>query len=65
MVLNGIKIGKEQLSVLAYADEILLIGKNKAELRQLIVQTENIARKLKIHINQGKIKYMTVELKRS
>ena len=29
MVPNGIKIGKEQLNVLAYADDIVLIGKNK------------------------------------
>jgi len=28
MVPGGIKIGKEQLNVLAYADDIALIGKN-------------------------------------
>jgi len=28
MVPSGITIGKEQLSVLAYADDIVLIGKN-------------------------------------
>jgi hypothetical protein len=28
MVPSGIKIGKEQLNVLAYADDIALIGKN-------------------------------------
>jgi hypothetical protein len=28
IVLSGIKIGKEQLNVLAYADDIALIGKN-------------------------------------
>jgi len=28
MVPSGIKIGKEQLNVLAYADDIVLIGKN-------------------------------------
>jgi hypothetical protein len=29
MVPNGIKIGKEQLNILAYADDIALIGKIK------------------------------------
>jgi hypothetical protein len=29
MVHSGIKFGKEQLNVLAYADDIALIGKNK------------------------------------
>jgi len=58
MVPSGIKIGKEQLNVLAYADDIVLIGKNETEIRQLLVETENITRKLALHINQGKTKYM-------
>ena len=29
MVSSGIRIGKEQLNVLAYADDIVLIGKNE------------------------------------
>jgi len=29
MVPSGIKIGKEQLNILSYADDIALIGKNK------------------------------------
>jgi len=32
MVPSGIKIGKEQLNVLAYVDDILLIGKNEIEI---------------------------------
>ena len=31
MVPSGIKIGKEQLNILAYADDIALIGKMKQE----------------------------------
>jgi len=58
MVPSGIKIGKEQLNVLAYADVIALIGKNGIEIRQLFVEIQNIARKLGLHINQGKTKYM-------
>jgi hypothetical protein len=37
MVPSGIKIGKEQLNILAYADDIVLIGKNETEIRQLFV----------------------------
>ena len=36
MVCSGIKIGKEQLNVLAYADDISLIGKNEIEIRKLL-----------------------------
>ena len=32
MVPSGIKIGKEQLNVLAYAEDIALIGKNEIEI---------------------------------
>ena len=61
---SGIKIGKQQLNVLAYADDIVLIGKNEIEIRQLLVEIENIARKLELYINQGKTKYMIVEWKK-
>jgi len=30
------KIGKEQLNILAYADDIALIGKNEMEIRKLL-----------------------------
>jgi hypothetical protein len=36
MVHSGTKIGKEQLNVLAYADDIVLIGKNEIQKRQLL-----------------------------
>ena len=38
MVPSGTKIGKEQLNVLAYADDIALIGKNEIEIRKLFVE---------------------------
>ena len=63
MVPSGIKIGKEQLNVLAYADDIALIGKNEIEIRKLFVEMENIARKFRLRINQEKTKYMIVERK--
>ena len=65
MVPNGIKIGEEQLNVLAYADDIALIGKNEIEIRKLFVEMENIARKFGLRINQEKTKYMVVERKNS
>ena len=63
MVPGGIKIGKEQLNVLAYADDIVLLGKNEIEIRQLFVEMESAARKLGLQINQEKTKYMIVERK--
>ena len=65
MIPSDIKIGKEQLNVLAYADNILLIVKNEIHIRQLVVELENIARKLGLHINQRKTIYMIVEWKNS
>ena len=64
MVPSGIKIGKEQLDILAYANDIVLLGKNEIEIGQRFVEMENIARKLGLHINQGKTKYMIVEWKK-
>jgi len=65
MVPSGIQIGKEQLNILAYADDIALIGKNKIEIRKLFVEMENTARKFGLQINQEKTKYVTVERKNS
>jgi hypothetical protein len=42
IVPSGIRIGEDQLNVLAYADDIALIGKNKIEIK-LFVEMENIA----------------------
>ena len=51
---SGIKIGKEKLDILAYADDIVLIGKNEIEIRQLFVEMENTARKLGLQITKKK-----------
>jgi len=64
MVPSGIKIGREQMNILAYADDIALIGKNEIEIRKLFVEMENIARKFGLWINQEKTKYMIVERKK-
>jgi hypothetical protein len=52
MVPSGIKIGEEQLNILAYANDIALIGENEIEIRKLFVEMENIARKFGLQINQ-------------
>ena len=52
MVPSGTKIGKEQLNVLAYADDIAPIGKNETEIRKLFAEMENIARKFGLQTNQ-------------
>jgi hypothetical protein len=65
MAPSGIKIGKEQLNILAYADEIVLIGKNEVEIKQLFVEMENTFRKLGLQMNQEKTNYMIVERKKS
>jgi len=65
MVPSGTRICKEQLNVLAYADDFALIGKNEIEIRKLFVELENIARNFRLQINQEKIKHMIVERKNS
>jgi hypothetical protein len=57
MVPGGIKIGKERLNLLAYADNIVLLGKNEIEIRQLFLDMESAARKLGLQVNQEKTKY--------
>jgi len=63
MVPGSVKIGKEQLNILAYVDDITLIGKNKIEVRKLFVEMENIARMFGLRINQEKTKCVIVERK--
>ena len=36
MVPSGIKVDKEELNVLAYADDVALIGKNLIEIRKFL-----------------------------
>jgi hypothetical protein len=63
MVPSGIKIGEGQLNILAYANDIGLIGKNEIEIRKLFVVMENVVSKFGLKINQEKTKYMIVERK--
>ena len=56
MVPSGIKIGKQQVNVLACGDDIVLIGKDETEIRQLFVEIDNTARNLGLHRHQEKKK---------
>ena len=60
-----ITIGKEQMNILACADDIALIAKNEIEIRKLFVEMENIAIMFGQQINQEMTKYMIVERKKS
>jgi len=64
IVPGGIKIGKDQVNVLAYADDIVLIGKNEIE-GNFFCRNSKHCQKVRLHINQGKTKYMIVEWKNS
>jgi hypothetical protein len=48
---SGIKIGKEELNILAYADDVVLIGKNETEIIKLFVEMEIVTRNLGLQIN--------------
>jgi 1,2-phenylacetyl-CoA epoxidase catalytic subunit len=43
------------MNILAYADDIVLIGKNQRKIRQLFVEMQNFVRKLGLQINKKKI----------
>jgi hypothetical protein len=51
---SGIKLGKEQLNVLEYADDMVLIKKKRNINTTAFCKIENIARNLGLHRNQGK-----------
>ena len=42
MIPSAIKIGKAQLNVLAYADDIVLIVKNETEIRQILQRQKTL-----------------------
>ena len=54
----GIKIKEERINIMAYVDDIILIGESELEIRQLIIELEENARKIGLKINQEKTKYM-------
>jgi len=46
VVPSGIKIGKEQLTILAYADDIALIGKNEIEIENCLHKRTTLSESL-------------------
>jgi hypothetical protein len=65
MVPRGIKIGKEQLNILAYADDIALIGKNEIEIKKTFCKNGKHCQQFGLRINQEKTKYMILKRKNS
>jgi hypothetical protein len=52
------------LNILAYSDDIVLIGKTEIKIIQLFVETDNVARKLGLYVYKPrKTKYRIVERK--
>ena len=47
MVPSDIKICKEQLTVLAYVDDIVLIGKDETDIRKLFCRSRKHCQKLR------------------
>ena len=64
MVPSGVKIGKEQLTVLAYADYIVLTGKNEIEIRHLLSRNRKHCQKVRT-TDKARKKNVIVEQKNS
>jgi hypothetical protein len=56
----GINIKEKRINVLAYADDIILIGESELEIRQLSTELEENAEKIGLKINKEKTKYMII-----
>ena len=54
----GINIKEERINIMAYADDIILIGESELEIRELIIELEENAREIGLKINQDKTKYV-------
>jgi hypothetical protein len=63
MVASGIMIGKEQLNISAYADDIVLIGKKEMEMTTFCRNGKPCRKAWTKQINQAKTKYMIMEMK--
>jgi len=46
--------------MLAYADDIVLMGETKEEIINLTSKLINASKGIGLHVNEGKIKYMVV-----
>jgi hypothetical protein len=53
-------IGTKNIQILAYADDVAIVGRNKNALKDALVNIENEARKKGFRINENKTKHMEV-----
>lgn len=60
LVPAGIHLGQYH-KVLAYADDIVLIGRTEIEIRKLFIELEETALKLGLRINDQKTQYMIIK----
>jgi len=52
--------GTKSIQILAYADDVAIVGRNKNALKDTLVNIESEARKRGLRINENKNKYMEV-----
>jgi len=53
-------IGTKSIQILAYADDVAIVGRNKNALKDTLVNIKSEARKRGLRINENKTKYMEV-----
>jgi len=53
-------IRTKSIKILAYADDVAIVGRNKIALKDTLVNIESEARKRDLRINENKTKYMEV-----
>ena len=53
-------IGIKSIQILAYADYVAIVGRNKNALKDILVNTESEARKRVLRINENETKYIEV-----
>ena len=52
--------GTKNVQILAYADDVAIVGRNKNALKDTLVNIKSEARKRGLRINENKTKYMEV-----
>ena len=53
-------ISCKSVQVLSYADDIDIIGKTQSAVIEAFISIENAAKRMDLHINQGRTKYVPV-----
>lgn len=53
---GGIELGGKKVYLLVYADDVVLLAEEEAEMRSMIVRFEGYLKKKKLELTQGKRK---------